>query len=368
MNTQTITYNHRRVVVGLSGGVDSAVAAAMLKEQGYDVHGVALRTWHVTGETDDSGTAEAAAVATALGIPLHVCDVRTAFYRDVVQPFAAAYAQGRTPNPCVMCNPGLKFATLVEQADRLQAQWIATGHYARIEHPTGGPARLLIAADRRKDQSYALYRLTQQHLRRMLLPLGHIEGKAAVRALARERHLPSAETGESQDLCFMRGGDYRSLLAQLKPDALHPGPILDETGTQLGEHAGLAHYTVGQRSGLGIAAAERLYVVRLRPEDNAIIVGPRSSLERRTCTIDAITFTSGAPPATTFTAQGRIRYHAPLVNVDVCLTDDHRAGVQFATPQLGVAPGQSLVLYRDEELLGGGIIAESQVQETHTIK
>ena len=356
MNTQTT--EHNRVIVGLSGGVDSAVAATLLQEQGYDVHGVALQTWHVTEERQTQDTDEAEAVANNLGIPLHIADVQTTFYRDVVEPFIAEYAQGRTPNPCVMCNPGLKFATLVEQADRLNAQWIATGHYARVEHPTDGPARLLIAADRRKDQSYALYRLTQRHLSRLLLPLGDIEDKSVVRDLARQRDLPSAEHDESQDLCFMRGGDYRSLLATLKPDVIRPGPILDEAGERLGKHTGLAHYTVGQRSGLGIAAAERLYVVRLRAEDNALIVGPRSSLERRTCTINAVTFTSGAPPATTFNARGRIRYHAPLVNVEVRLINSHRADVWFAAPQMGVAPGQSLVLYQDEEVLGGGIIAE----------
>ncbi|HOT90684.1 MAG TPA: tRNA 2-thiouridine(34) synthase MnmA [Anaerolineae bacterium] len=348
--------NIHHVVIGLSGGVDSAVAAALLQEQGYTVHGVALKTWHMPTEAPEVSLDAAAAVANALRIPLHIADVEARFYRDVVEPFVTAYAQGQTPNPCVLCNPTLKFAVLLEVAGHLDAQWIATGHYARIVRPESGPARLLQAQNRQKDQSYALYRLTQQHLTRLLLPLGDVADKATVRDMARHYNLPSAEAEDSQDLCFMRGGDYRALLTALRPEAVHPGPIYDESGKRLGEHHGLAHYTIGQRSGLGIAAPEPLYVLQLRPQDNAVIVGPAASLAREACTLTALTFTADTPSSETFSAQGRIRYRAPRVDVTVRLLDAQRAVVHFAQPQRGVAPGQSLVLYRDEEVIGGGII------------
>jgi tRNA-specific 2-thiouridylase len=358
MTTDPLVPACNRVAIGLSGGVDSAVAAALLQAQGYEVHGVALKTWHAPTDEAETSLDSAAAVADALHIPLHVEDVETRFYRNVIEPFVAEYARGHTPNPCVMCNPTLKFAVLSEAADRLGARWIATGHYARIDHPVAGPARLLHAQNLQKDQSYALYRLTQHHLTRLLLPLGDIADKATVREMARHYGLPSAEADDSQDLCFMRGGDYRSLLALLRPDAVRPGPIYNESGEPLGEHHGLSHYTVGQRSGLGIAAAEPLYVVCLRPQDNAVIVGPSPSLVRETCTLTALTFTTGTPPAQVFSAQGRIRYRAPRVDVTVRTLDAHRAEVHFTQPQRSVAPGQSLVLYQDEEVIGGGIITE----------
>ncbi|HOU16093.1 MAG TPA: tRNA 2-thiouridine(34) synthase MnmA [Anaerolineae bacterium] len=350
------------VVIGMSGGVDSAVAAALLQEQGFAVQGVTLKTWHTPFTNAEVHIDLAAAVAEALHIPLHIEDVEARFYRDVVEPFVAEYVQGHTPNPCVMCNPTLKFAVLLEAADRLGARWIATGHYARIAHPEAGPARLLQAHNRQKDQSYALYRLTQRHLTRLLLPLGDIADKAAVRAMARRLSLPSADAEDSQDLCFMRGGDYRELLSHLRPEAIQPGPIFDESGKRLGEHHGLPYYTIGQRSGLGIAAAEPLYVLRLRSQDNAVIVGPASSLAQEACTLVALTFTTGAPPAEVFSAQGRIRYRAPRVDVTVRVLDAQRAAIHFAQPQRGVAPGQSLALYQDEEVIGGGIIAELDTQ------
>ncbi len=348
--------SNQRVVIGLSGGVDSAVAAARLQEQGYEVQGVTLKTWRMPSADADDHIDLATAVAETLHIPLHIADVEARFFRDVIEPFITAYVQGQTPNPCVLCNPTLKFAVLLETADCIGARWIATGHYARVVHPQVGPARLLQARNRQKDQSYALYRLTQRHLGRLLLPLGDMADKATVRELARCYGLPSAEAEDSQDLCFMRGGDYRTLLETWHPEAVRPGPIYDESGKQLGEHHGLACYTVGQRGGLGIAAPEPLYVLELRPQDNAVIVGPAARLARETCSLTALTFTADTPPAETFSAHGRIRYRAPRVEIAVRLLDAQRAVVHFAQPQRGVAPGQSLVLYQDEEVIGGGII------------
>ena len=344
------------VVVGLSGGVDSAVTTALLLEQGYDVYAVALETWRASAGSAEALT-PAAEVADHLGVPLIVRDLKDTFYRRIVTPFLDDYTRGQTPNPCVFCNPTLKFATLIEEADRLHARWIATGHYARVVRTEDGISHLLRGLASAKDQSYALYRLTQDQLQRLLLPLGNLKSKAHVREIARRYGLPSAETGDSQDLCFAVGTSYRELIGALRPSALQPGPIYDESGNRLGDHDGLPLYTIGQRSGLGIAAPQRLYVLQLDPGENAITVGPRSSLAKETCVIEDVTFTSGHAPGRTFEALARIRYRAPLALASVTLKDRYTAEVAFDTPQYGVAPGQSLVLYDNEETLGGGIIA-----------
>ena len=357
MNMTKPTVNSQRVVVGMSGGVDSAVTAALLQAQGYAVIGVTLKLWQVPGAPSEANSeSQALAVAEALHIPCHVLDLRERFYERVVTPFVDAYADGLTPNPCVMCNPTFKFVLLLEQAEVYAAQWIATGHYARVVHVDSG-AHLFRARCIAKDQSYALHRLTQRHLTRLLMPLGEIESKAAVREIARQRHLPSATQRDSQDLCFMQGGDYRTLLSELRPGIMQPGPIYNEAGEQLGTHQGLPRYTVGQRGGLRIAAPTRLYVLRLDTLNNALIVGPRRSLAREQCHITQFTFISGAPPASTFPAQGRIRYRAPLIPVTVTMPDDGCATVHFDTPQFGVAVGQALVLYQGDEVLGGGVIS-----------
>ena len=353
------------VVVGLSGGVDSAVTAALLQEEGHTVHGVVLNLWRLpeTQTGPEDGTVIAArGVAAALDIDLIVRDLQQRFYDTVVAPFMKAYRRGSTPNPCVLCNPQFKFRALIETADALNSAWIATGHYARVVHAPQAPTRLYTAANPDKDQSYALYRLRQPQLQRLRLPLGDLETKARVRALARAHGIPSAEREDSQDLCFVGGGDYRKALRAEQPDAFQPGPIYSASGERLGKHDGLPGYTVGQRSGLGIASTERLYVIRKDPEHNALVVGPRSQLQRTTCTVDQMTFTTGTPPAPQFRAVGRIRYHAPLSPLTVEMLDEYHARVTFEEPQWGVAPGQSLVLYRNDEVVGGGLIAASEPQ------
>lgn len=345
-----------RVVVALSGGVDSAVAAGLLLREDFDVYGVTLRLWRDTALPPGDVVESAAAVADALHIPLRVVDLQNRFYGQVVAAFADAYARGETPNPCVTCNPTLKFATLLEEADRIGAQWIATGHYAIVQRPPEGPATLARARCRARDQSYALYRLGQPALTRLKLPLGEFADKNAVRELARAWNMPVNARADSQDLCFMGGGDYRTLLQTLRPEALQPGPIYDETGKRLGEHRGLPFYTVGQREGLRIAASRPLYVLRLEPERNALIVGPGERLMREGCTLHDLTFTAGEPPSAAFSADAQIRYHATPVPVEVTLLDDDRAQVAFVTPQRAIAPGQSLVFYQDNNVLGGGFI------------
>jgi tRNA-specific 2-thiouridylase len=377
MTRQDSQWDAHRVVVGLSGGVDSAVAAFLLQEAGYTVHGVALDTWRAGNETV-SAPERAAQVAAHLGIALVRRDLQSAFYQRVVSPFLDAYARGATPNPCVFCNPTLKFATLIEEANALGAGWIATGHYARIARTDAGQSRLLRGRAVGKDQSYALYRLDQPVLQRLRLPLGDLESKERVRDIARAQGIPSAETEDSQDLCFAVGTSYQALITDLRSDAVTPGPILTETGEWLGEHRGLPLYTVGQRSGLGVSATERLYVLRLDAVNNALIVGPRRSLAQSSCALQQVTFIAGYPPepdaggsggavqtgrprrnqgqVRRFDARARIRYRAALTPATVELTGDDTATVRFGTPQYGVAPGQSLVLYRDDEVLGGGVI------------
>jgi len=353
---RTTRTDQTRVVVALSGGVDSAVVAGLLLREGLTVYGVTLRLWSDTALLPDDVVESATAVADALHIPLRVIDLRDRFYRQVVAAFADAYARGETPNPCVTCNPTIKFAALLEEADRVSAQWIATGHYAVIDQQGGRPATLSRAGCRGRDQSYVLYRLDQSVLARLKLPLGEFADKDHVRELARAWNLPVTARADSQDLCFTGGGDYRNLLQTLRPEALQPGPIYDEAGKRLGEHRGLPFYTVGQREGLRIAASQPLYVLRLEPEQNAIIVGPSERLLRDHCTLRDITFPAGEAPSATFSAAAQIRYHASPVPVEITLLDDVRAQVAFATPQRGVTPGQSLVFYQDSTVLGGGFI------------
>lgn len=345
-----------RVVVALSGGVDSAVAAGLLLREGFTVYGVTLQLWRDASLPPSDIVESATAVADALHIPLRVVDLQDRFYEQVVAAFATAYARGETPNPCVTCNPAIKFAALLEEADRIGAQWIATGHYASISQLSRGPVTLSRARCRRRDQSYVLYRLDQPVLSRLKLPLGEFADKDHVRELARAWSLPVTARADSQDLCFMGGGDYRGLLQTLRPETLQPGPIFDETGKRLGEHRGLPFYTVGQREGLRIAASQPLYVLRLEPGQNAIIVGPAERLLRDSCTLRDITFTAGDAPSATFSAAAQIRYHAATVPVEVTLLDDDRAQVAFAAPQRAVSPGQSLVFYQDHTVLGGGFI------------
>lgn len=345
-----------RVVVGLSGGVDSAVAAGLLLREGFDVCGVALRLWRDAALPPGDVVERAGEVADALRIPLRVVDLQERFYERVVVAFADAYARSETPNPCVVCNPTIKFAALLEEANRIGAPWIASGHYATVRQPPEGPATLARARCRARDQSYALYRLGQPALTRLKLPLGEFADKEAVRELAREWDLPVRARADSQDLCFMGGGDYRSLLQSLRPETLRPGPIYDEAGTLLGQHRGLPFYTVGQREGLRIAAKQPLYVLRLAPERNALVVGPAERLLREECVLRDVAFTAGEPPSAAFSAAAQIRYHAPPLPVEVALLDDGRARVAFAAPQRAVTPGQSLVLYRGDVVLGGGFI------------
>ncbi len=354
--------NGTRVVIALSGGVDSAVAATLLVEQGYSVSGVMLRLWGEPAAdgrfnrccTPD-GVCRAIAVAEHLGIPFQLLNAETAFRAQVVDYLIAEYAAGRTPNPCVPCNRLVRFGWLLDRVRAEDAEFLATGHYARIRRIQDG-YQLLRGCDRRKDQSYFLHALSQSQLAHILFPLGELT-KSEVREIARRRGLPVAEQAESQDLCFLADGDYRRFLAQQAPHLFQPGPIRDTSGRVLGQHQGLPAYTVGQRKGLGLTAAEPLYVLALIPAENALVVGPATELGRDECCAEGMHYVGDVPPVgVAFRATAQIRYRARPAAVTVTPFNDTRAHVRFDIPQRDLTPGQFLVLYEGEVVLGGGAI------------
>jgi tRNA-uridine 2-sulfurtransferase len=366
-----------RVVVGMSGGVDSSVAAALLKEQGYDVVGIMLRLWSepAAAEADDGelvaenkccsleSMADARRVAAHLDIPFYVVNVEQPFQQTIVDYFYDEYAAGRTPNPCVRCNRYIRFTLLLERALALGAEYLATGHYVRVDvDPATGRRRLRRGVSAEKDQSYVLHVLGQHQLRHALFPLGEYT-KPEVRAMAAERGLPVAAKAESQEICFVGANDYRGFMRRYAESTgrklPQSGPILDAAGTRLGEHQGLAYYTIGQRKGLGVSAREPLHVLRLDAARNAVVVGSAAALDRSTFTIKDITFTSAETPAEPFAAEVKVRYKAPPAPALVTPLPGGRAEVRLREPQRAVTPGQAAVFYggtEGDEVLGGGLI------------
>ena len=358
-NPQLPTSNPR-VVVALSGGVDSSVAAALLKEQGYDVVGLMLKLW----SDGESGRANrcctpadvdaARAVAGQLGISFYLVNIADSFKAAVVDYFIAEYATGRTPNPCLMCNRHIRYELLLNKALSLGASYLATGHYARVRH-AAGRYQLLRGVDPQKDQSYVLSVLGQQELAHALWPLGEMT-KPQVRERAARFNLPVAEKVESQDLCFLADGDYRDFLVRHAPaGAIRPGQIRDRSGKVLGEHRGLPFYTIGQRKGIGLAASEPLYVIALDAADNALIVGTQHELGRRECSARHLHYVSGVTPIEPFRASAKIRYKARDAAVTV-YPHGALARVEFDEPQRDITPGQGLVLFDGEVVLGQGFI------------
>ncbi len=353
----------QRVVVAMSGGVDSSVAAAILVDQGYDVTGVMLRLWSEPGDGRENrcctaqALQEARRVADGLGIPFHVVDCSRQFKAAVVDSFIEEYARGRTPNPCIACNRQIKFGYLLKTAHAAGPSYLATGHYARVQ-PINGTYRLTCAADSHKDQSYFLYTLGQEQLRSALFPLGELT-KAQVRAIADQTNMPVAQTAESQDICFVRDQNHTRFLRSQAPHIFEPGPILDREGRELGRHQGLPLYTIGQRRGIGITWSEPLYVLEKDVARNALVVGPAAQLGRDTFRVENPSFVVGHPPYYPAHVKVKIRSTAPAADATLYESDDCELTVRTARPLRDVTAGQAAVFYRGEEVLGGGTIASS---------
>jgi tRNA-specific 2-thiouridylase len=338
-----------RVAVAMSGGVDSSVAAALLKQAGDDVFGIHMRLWSDPKLAQTISDLEH--TCRLLDIPFYQLDLEAEFNRLVIDYFCREYGLGRTPNPCIVCNQQVKFGLLLDRALGMGADFVATGHYARIEHSAGG-YRLLKAADRSQDQSYFLYTLGQRQLEHLLFPLGKL-GKRRVRGLAAGLGLPTANRRESQDICFIPDNDYRSFLGGRIP--LKGGEIVDITGRVLGKHSGLARYTVGQRHGLGLNSDSQLYVLKLDAESNQLVVGTREQLLHNALTATGLSWVSGEGAAESVTVTAKVRYKAPEVAAELRPVNG-RAEVRFIKPQSAITPGQSVVFYQGEVVLGGGVI------------
>jgi tRNA-specific 2-thiouridylase len=354
--------NKPRVAVAMSGGVDSAVSAALLKGVGHEVIGVHMQLWpeeRLSHSPDRSAccsqrdASDARRVCQILDIPFHVLNFEAQFRRCVIDYFCREYSQGRTPNPCVACNRWIKFDLLLRRALSLGAECLATGHYARIE-PSGDGFRLLKGVDAGNDQSYFLYTLDQEDMRRVLFPLGDY-GKEQVRLMAAERGLPVADKPKSQDLCFVPHGRHRRFLGELLPWT--PGDIVDVEGRLLGKHRGIASYTLGQRTGLGVAAGRRMYVVAIDAGTNTVVIGSEDRLYSSRLSAGGVKWVSRKPESPT-SVEAKVRYRSPAVSATL---RPQNGGVEvlFGEPQRAVTPGQSVVFYRDCEVLGGGVIEAS---------
>jgi len=348
-----------RVIVGMSGGVDSSVAAALLKYQGYDVIGMMLRLWSDTGTHNrccaPDAQQEARYIAGLLDIPFYVIDARDQFYQAVVVPFIDGYTQGITPNPCLNCNRFVRWDFLLKRAKVLGADYLATGHYARIQSTSDGAYQLLKSRDADKDQTYFLHVLTQNKLRQTIFPLANLT-KKQVRKLAEEYALPVADRPDSQDLCFVGQGDYRDFLRKYSPSSMRPGPIVDLNGKSLGKHPGLADFTIGQRKGLGISSPKPLYVVRKDLKNNILIVGSKGFLGQQKFFVDNVNWISGEAPADSISANVKIRYKSREAPSTITVTNSDTVSIQLDSPLPDITPGQAAVFYQNDICLGGGII------------
>jgi tRNA-uridine 2-sulfurtransferase len=351
-----------RVVVGLSGGVDSSVAAAILHHQDYEAVGLTLWLMKGKGQCCSEGMVDAAAICEQLGIPHHIVDSRDVFQSNIIDYLVAGYGAGVTPLPCSQCNKTVKFGPMLRYArEELGIDLIATGHYARIRYDVNSDRyQLLRAIDLNKDQSYFLYELTQDLLSACVFPLGE-KSKAETRRIATEYGLRTADKPESQDLCLVEShGSMRQFLDRyLAPQT---GDIVDEAGNVLGQHEGIHHYTIGQRKGLGIAAPNPLYVVAIDAGRNRVVVGDRDRVYNPSCTVQRINWVSMAAPTSPIRAEVQVRYRTAPVPVNVIPLEEDRVKLVFDEPQFGITPGQAAVWYDGEILLGGGIIEPGNSQ------
>ncbi len=358
------TTGKARVVVGMSGGVDSSATAALLLEQGYEVVGITLKLWpqDCVSRAEDKccgpqAVPDARAVCYKLGIPYYLIDEALEFQKHVIQYFADEYKAGRTPNPCVMCNQNLKFGRLIQRADQLGAPYVATGHFARVEKdPATGRTLLKRGRDLRKDQSYFLFSLRQEQLARAMFPLGD-KTKNDTREVARTCQLKTADKEESMEICFVPDNDYGKFLLQAKLAEPHRGDIVDARGRLLGHHNGVEFYTIGQRKGLGVSSPKPLYVLALEPETNRIVVGDDpAALERDEFIASNCNWIAFDSPPPQVQANVKIRYNHAGTAATITPLSDTRAKIRLHAPQRAVTPGQAAVFYHNDLVLGGGWI------------
>jgi tRNA-uridine 2-sulfurtransferase len=354
-----------KVVVAMSGGVDSSVAAVLLKQQGFEVTGMMLRLWSEPGKEDSNrcctpdSMALARRVAARLDIPFYVIDAKDIFRQTVVNYFLEGYAAGGTPNPCLMCNRQIRWEFLLDHALALGAEYMATGHYVRIGKNGDGKYQLLRAVDPLKDQSYVLHVLTQDKLSRALFPVGDYP-KSEIRKIASENNLPVATRQDSQDLCFLAGEDYREFLKRNVPEILSKGNIVNKSGQILGQHSGLPNYTIGQRKGLGISSPVPLFVISKDAVTNTLVIGSAGELGTRELFAEDVNWITGSSLDSPFRAEVKCRYTGRAASAEVIPTNaGEKVRVVFDTIQRDITPGQAAVFYNGDEVLGGGIIVST---------
>jgi tRNA-specific 2-thiouridylase len=350
----------------MSGGVDSSVAAALLAEQGHDVIGVSMQLYDNSVLTESGQRAfgtcctiddlyDARRVAATIGIPHYIVNFESQFGEHVISNFVREYVSGRTPIPCSHCNSDLKFAELLDRATAYDAEQLATGHYARIAADDHGRYHLYRGADTSKDQTYFLFSLTQAQLARAAFPVGHLD-KDAVREHARRLKLHVTEKPDSQEICFVPDGDYASFVERRAPEATRPGAIVDHEGRVVGTHAGVHRFTIGQRKGLGLSSTAPLYVLEIKPDSAQVVVGSREALGRTQLTASTVNWISGTAPADWLRVSAQIRHRHAAAPARVRRTEDGRAELEFDAPQSAITPGQAVVFYDGDEVLGGGWI------------